>query len=243
MPPPCGAPRAAGPGSRWAGPARPPNSPPSREASPRLQGPRRQRTWTLGWRRRPGPCPSGRGGRWRRRGRFSSCEASSRRQCSGRRRRSGGQRRRSGGQRRRSGTGTSSGCRPANPSRRRARRGSSRKSRRKGGGQGRGWGPVRGTLWQGARPRRPRQRRRRGSSQQWLPPRTCCLPRRTGRPSSRWCRGFKLPWTAMTLSRGGNRGTPWWRPPLPRLPAPPPPQPSQPPAAHESGASTGTVSP
>ena len=25
------------------------------------------------------------------------------------------------------------------------------------------------------------------------------------------CRGIKLPWTAMTLSRGGTRGPPWWR--------------------------------
>ena len=51
-----------------------------------------------------------------------------------------GRRRRSGGQRWRSGTGTSSGCRPANPSRRRARTGNSTKRRRKGGGQGRGGG-------------------------------------------------------------------------------------------------------
>ena len=43
--------------------------------------------------------------------------------------------------------------------------GSRTKSRRKGGGRGRGWGAVRGTLWRGARPGRPRQRRRRGSSQ------------------------------------------------------------------------------
>ena len=52
--------------------ARPPNCPASRGASPRLQSPRRQRTWTRGWRRRRGPCPSGKSGRWRRGGRFSS---------------------------------------------------------------------------------------------------------------------------------------------------------------------------
>ena len=43
----------------------PPNCPPSRGASPRLQSPRRQRTWTRGWGRRRGPCPSGKSGRWR----------------------------------------------------------------------------------------------------------------------------------------------------------------------------------
>ena len=113
MPPPRGAPRSAGLGARWAGPARPPNSPPSRLASPRLQSPCRQRKWTLGWRRRRGPCPSGRSGRSRQSGRFCLCEASSRRQSSVRRRRSGGQRRWSE-------TGTISGRRHANPSRRRA---------------------------------------------------------------------------------------------------------------------------
>ena len=42
-----------------------------------------------------------------------------------------------------------------------------------------------------------------------------------GCPSSWWCHGIRLPWTAMTLLRSVTRGTPWWRPPL-TLPSRPP---------------------
>ena len=42
-----------------------------------------------------------------------------------------------------------------------------------------------------------------------------------GCPSSRWCQGIRLPWTAMTLLRSVTRGTPCWRPPL-TLPSSPP---------------------
>ena len=104
------APEAGGPRGRWAGPARPPNCPPSSGASPRLHSPRRQRTWTHGWWRRRGPCLSGKSGRLRRRGRFSSCGASFRRRSSGRTRTSGGQLQQSG-------SGTCCGPGPANPSR------------------------------------------------------------------------------------------------------------------------------
>ena len=106
---------------------------PSRGASPRRQSPRRQRTWTRGWRRRRGPCPSGKSGRWRRRGRFSSCGASSRR-------RSNERRRRSGGQRQWSGSGTCCRRRPASrcPSRGSSKRWGEQRGGGGGGGSGRG---------------------------------------------------------------------------------------------------------
>ena len=118
--------RSGGSRGKVGRPRKAPKLPAKSGASPRLQSPRRQRTWTRGWRRRRGPCPSGKSGRWRQRGRFSSCGASSRRQSSGRRRRSGGQRQRSG-------SGTCCGRRPANPS---PSRGSSRRwgERKRGGG-------------------------------------------------------------------------------------------------------------
>ena len=64
--------RSGGSRGKVGRPRKAPKSPPSRGASPRLQSPRRWRTWTRGWRRTRGPCPSGKSGRWRRRGRFSS---------------------------------------------------------------------------------------------------------------------------------------------------------------------------
>ena len=156
MPPPCGAPRAASPRTR-AGPARPPNFLPSRVANPRLQSPcwqsRPPRMWTLGWRRKRGPCPSGRSGRWRRRGRFSSCEASSWRQSSGRTRRAAGN---GGG----AGAGPPPGAGPQTQAEGGRTRAAAGRADGRGGGKGRGGGGlVRSTLWRGASPGKLKQRR------------------------------------------------------------------------------------
>ena len=60
-------------------PRKVPKLPAKSWGQPSAAKPPRQRTWTCGWRRTRGPCPSGKLGRWRRRGRFSFCGASSRR--------------------------------------------------------------------------------------------------------------------------------------------------------------------